>query len=116
MGKRTIAWITALTAIALLGLIATQLYWINNAFTLKQQHFSQSVNEALNNVVYKIEKQNAAAKIKRRLNLRKQGMRWMLESDSLKNDKSESIKIFEEMTTDSAGVVLHKTRKKTMSN
>jgi len=116
MRKYNTGLIAILTAMALVGLIMTQLYWINNAFTLKQQHFSQSVNEALNNVVYKIEKQNAAAKIKRRLNLRKQGMRWMLESDSLKNDKSESIKIFEEMTTDSAGVVLHKTRKKTMSN
>ncbi len=116
MGKHNIGLITILTAIALTGLIITQLYWINNAFTLKQQHFSLSVNEALNNLVYKLEKQNAAAKIKRRLNLRKQGMRWVMQSDSLKNDKSQSIKVFEEMTTDSAGIVLHKTRKKTMSN
>jgi len=116
MGKHHIGWITALTAIALLGLIATQLYWINNAFTLKQQHFSVSVNEALKNVVYKLEKQNAAARIKRRLNFRKQGMRWMQQSDTAKGDASQSIKIFEEMTTDSAGVVLHKTRKKTVSN
>lgn len=117
MRKYHVGWITALTAIALLGLIATQLYWINNAFTLKQQHFSLSVNEALKNVVYKLEKQNAAAKIKRRLNLRKQGMRWMLQSDTVKGgDAGQSIKIFEEMTTDSAGVELHKTRKKTVSN
>lgn len=116
MKKHRIGWITLLTAIALIGLIATQLYWINNAFTLKQQHFSQSVNEALNNVVYKLEKQNAAAKIKRRLNLRKQGMRWMLESDTMKDGSAQSVKIYEELTTDSAGVVLHKTRKKTVSN
>ena len=116
MGKNNIGLITVLTAIALIGLIITQLYWINNAFTLKQQHFSLSVNEALNSVVYKLEKQSAAQKIKRRLNLRKQGMRWMLDPDSARSDKSQSIKVFEEMTTDSAGVVLHKTRKKTMSN
>lgn len=117
MRKHNIGWITALTVMALLGLIGTQLYWINNAFTLKQQHFSLSVNEALKNVVYKLEKQNAAAKIKRRLNFRKQGMRWMLQSDTMKGgDASQSIKIFEEMTTDSAGVVLHKTRKKTVTN
>ncbi len=117
MRKHHIGWITILTGIALLGLIGTQLYWINNAFTLKQQHFSQSVNQALNNVVYKLEKQNAAAKIKRRLNLRKQGMRWMLESDSAKGGvPDQSIKIYEELTTDSAGVVLHKTRKKTVSH
>lgn len=109
-------WITLFTAIALLGLIGTQLYWINNAFTLKQQHFSQSVNEALNNVVHRLEKQSTAAKIKRRLNLRKQGMRWMLESDTMKGGSDQSVKIYEELTTDSAGVVLHKTRKKTVSN
>ena len=84
MKRHNIGLITMLTAIALLGLIITQLYWINNAFTLKQQHFSLSVNEALNNVVYKLEKQNAASKIKRRLSLRKQGMRWMMHSDSAK--------------------------------
>ncbi len=117
MGKLNVGWITFIAGIALIGLIATQLYWINNAFTLKQQHFSASVNEALNNLVYKLEKQNAAAKIKRRLNLRKQGMRWMLQSDTMKSDATQSIKIFEELTTDSAGVILHKTtRKKTMAN
>ncbi|MFI5164388.1 MAG: sensor histidine kinase [Bacteroidia bacterium] len=116
MSRYNIGWITVLAAIALIGLVVTQLYWINNAFTLRQQHFSLSVNDALGNVVYKLEKQNAASKIKRRLNLRKQGMRWMMHSDSLHNDSTQSIKIFEDLTTDSAGVVLHKTRKKTVSN
>jgi two-component system phosphate regulon sensor histidine kinase PhoR len=105
-----------LAGIALLGLIFTQLYWINNAFTMRSQHFSMSVNDALSNVVYKLEKQNAASKIKRRLNLRKQGMRWMLKADSMTSDTSHAIKIFEEMTTDSAGVTVHKTRKKTFRN
>jgi len=111
-----IGLIAALGALALLGLVATQLFWINNAFTLRSQHFSMGVNEALKNTVIKLEKQSAASKIKRRLNLRKQGMRWMLHSDSSRGDSTESIKIFEEMSTDSAGITLHKTRKKTFSN
>lgn len=115
MRKNSIGWITILAATALVGLIATQLYWINNAFTLKQQHFSLSVNEALTNVVNKLEKQSAAAKIKRRLSLRKQGMRWMLESDTTTGAPQQAVKIYEELTTDSAGVVLHKTRKKNVS-
>ncbi|MBI4947210.1 MAG: HAMP domain-containing histidine kinase [Bacteroidetes bacterium] len=115
MGRHNIGLITALTAIALVGLIVTQLYWINNAFTLKKQHFSLGVNEALNSVVYKLEKQNAAAKIKRRLSLRKQGMRWMMHSDSARGDSTQAIKIFEDLTTDSAGVVLHKTGKRTIT-
>ncbi len=116
MRNYNIGLIAVLGALALLGLIATQLFWINNAYTLRSQHFSMSVNEALTNVVYKLEKQNAAAKIKRRLNLRKQGMRWMLHSDSVRGDSSQSIKIFEDLTTDSAGVTVHKTRKNTFSH
>ena len=116
MRTQNIGLIAILGALALLGLIATQLFWINNAFTLRSQHFAMSVNEALNNVVYKIEKQNAASKIKRRLSLRKQGVRWMLHSDSASGDTTHSIKIFEDLTTDSAGVTVHKTRKKAFTN
>src|ERR1051326_2441284 len=99
MRKQNIGILTVLGAVALLGLIATQLFWVNNAFTLRSQHFSMSVTEALNNVVYKLEKQSTASKIKRRLNLRKQGMRWMLHADSANGDTSHAIKIFEDLTT-----------------
>lgn len=116
MTRKSIGLITALAGIALLGLIFTQLYWIQNAFTMRSQHFSMNVNEALKMVVYKLEKHNTASKIKRRLNLRKQGMRWMLKSDTARGDSTRAIKIFEEMTTDSAGVTLHRTRKKTLAN
>ena len=116
MRTQNIGVIAVLGALALLGLVATQLFWINNAFTLRSQHFSMSVNEALNNVVYKLEKQSTASKIKRRLNLRKQGMRWMLHSDSIKGDNDQGIKIFEDLTTDSAGVTVHKTRKNSFAN
>ncbi|MEK6616220.1 MAG: HAMP domain-containing sensor histidine kinase, partial [Bacteroidota bacterium] len=116
MNRHNIGLITALGAIALLGLIATQLFWVNNAFTLKQQHFSMRVTEALNDVVYKLEKQNTASKIKRRLSLRKQGMRWMLHADSMNGDTTHAVKIFEDLTTDSAGVTVHKTRKNVFSN
>ena len=116
MKKYHIGLISIMGAFALLGLIATQLFWINNAFTLRSQYFTQNVNEALNNVVYKLEKKNAAAKIKRRLSLRKQGISWMLHSDSARSDSSRSIKIFEDLTTDSAGVVIRRTKKRTFSN
>ena len=116
MNRHNIGLITTLGAIALLGLIVTQLYWINNAFTLKQQHFSMRVTEALNNVVYKLEKQSTASKIKRRLSLRKQGMRWMRKADSMNGDTTHAIKFFEDLTTDSAGITVRKTRKNVFSN
>lgn len=44
---------------ALLGVLAMQWYFINQSYQLKSQLFDQSVNEALNQVVSKLEKQEA---------------------------------------------------------
>lgn len=43
-------------SIALLGVMAMQLYFFKQSFTLKSQLFDQSVNEALNKVAGKVEK------------------------------------------------------------
>lgn len=116
MKKHHVGLIASLGGVALIGLIASQLFWINNAFVLRSQHFSTSVNDALNNVVYRLQKKDAAAKIKRKLNLRKQGMRWMLHSDSLTGDTTHMVKVFEDLTTDSAGVTVHRARKKIITH
>lgn len=42
--------------IALLGLVAVQVYWINNAMTVRQANFVRSVNEAVDGVTLRIEK------------------------------------------------------------
>lgn len=130
MNKRNIQLIITLVSIALIGLILTQLYWVQNAITLKEQHFEQGVNEALNSVVYKLEKTSTAAKITHKLNFRKQGIRWLMQGDSLHsntqitydttfdngkmklNDKQVHVKIYEEYTSDSNGVVVKKKREK----
>ena len=44
--------------------------------------FRTSVHAALNNVVYKYEKQQAADKITHRMNMRKQGITWLFNKDS----------------------------------
>jgi two-component system phosphate regulon sensor histidine kinase PhoR len=122
-----------MASLALIGLIAIQVYWVNNAVTLGKERFEQSVNEALNNVVYRMEKQMAAAKISKKFNFRKQGIRWFSPQDSLKNsdkfisnsvsDKQKfslqknkvNVKIYEEYAADSSGVVVKKTREKNYS-
>ena len=53
-------------AIALLGVMAMQYYFIRESFRLKSQMFDQSVNEALKNVIYKIEKRDAILFMKRK--------------------------------------------------
>lgn len=130
MKKNGVKVIVILTSLALLGLVAIQAYWINNAITLGRQRFEQNVSEALGNVVSKFEKQLAASRISKKFNFRKQGIRWYSQSDSsssapglttntntdhtklsLKKDKV-NVKIYEEYSSDSNGVVIKKSREK----
>ncbi len=53
-------------SIALLGVMAMQYYFIRESYSLKNQLFDQSVNEALNAVVYKVEKRDADNFIRRK--------------------------------------------------
>ena len=52
--------------IALLGVFVMQLYYIREAYNLKSQLFEQDVNQALNSVVNKVQKRNAALYITKR--------------------------------------------------
>lgn len=134
MNRGNIRIITIMASLALIGLIAIQIYWVNNAITLGNQRFEQSVNEALNNVVLRIEKQSAAAKITQKFNFRKQGIiTASLSNPSSKtkamvcdsmNDNTNcfirnnnvNVKIIEEYSTDSNGVVVKKIRQKEYSS
>lgn len=118
-----------MASLALIGLISIQVYWINNSVEIGKERFEQSVNEALNNVVARMQKQMAAAKITRKFNFRKQGMRYYSPVDTVKpgiqiTDKQLfsvpqnqiSVKIYEEFTADSNGIVTKKTRQKSYSS
>ncbi|QHT66285.1 HAMP domain-containing histidine kinase [Rhodocytophaga rosea] len=67
MKKRQIQLIIASMTLALIGLIAFQLYWINHAIAVKNERFNQSVQEALRTVVTKLEKQEALELVARKL-------------------------------------------------
>ncbi|MEJ2904596.1 sensor histidine kinase [Pedobacter panaciterrae] len=66
MKKRSLWLITGLMTIALLGVFVMQLYYIREAYSLKSQLFEQDVNQALNSVVNKVQKRNAALYITKR--------------------------------------------------
>ncbi|MCD4745810.1 MAG: HAMP domain-containing histidine kinase [Bacteroidales bacterium] len=68
MNKKIFILIIILMSIALLGLSVIQLYWIKNAVKVKEAIFTRSVNEALSNVVYKLEKIETANLFKQRMN------------------------------------------------
>jgi two-component system, OmpR family, phosphate regulon sensor histidine kinase PhoR len=128
MKRFNVKLIIVLAGVAMLGLIVIQIYWIRNAIALNEERFEQNVNEALKNVVYKVEKHSTAAKITRRFNFRKQGIRWLMEQDSLDPDgtiyrqsasdnttykfKSNKfkVKVFEEFISDSSGVITKETK------
>lgn len=59
MNKKSIRGIIALMTVALLGVISLQLYWIFHDIRLKEQQFNQSVNQAMNSVVDRIERTEA---------------------------------------------------------
>lgn len=134
MNKTRLPSITILASLALAGLIAIQVYWVNNAVTLGEERFEQSVNEALNNVVYRMEKLSTAAKLTKKIKFRKQGIRWFSPQDSIKStiqllpdsmsDKQSysllhnkvNVQVFEEFESDSNGVMVKKSREKNYSS
>lgn len=60
MKQRSIRLIIGLMSFALLGVVAMQYYFIRESYTLKSQLFDQAVNDALKNVAFKLEKNEAA--------------------------------------------------------
>ncbi|WP_183567552.1 sensor histidine kinase [Mucilaginibacter sp. SP1R1] len=59
MKKRSIGLIIGLMGFALLGVMAMQLYFLRQSYQMQSELFDRSVNEALNNVVSKVTKQDA---------------------------------------------------------
>ncbi|MAX82450.1 MAG: hypothetical protein CL843_20010 [Crocinitomicaceae bacterium] len=55
MKKEYIKVLISTVSIALLGLIAVQIYWIENALSLQQDEFERNVKDALDRVVNKLE-------------------------------------------------------------
>ena len=67
MNRRVTIVITILTAIVLLGLVGMQLYWIRGAANMREASFRRSVDEAISNVVYKLERIETANRIRQRM-------------------------------------------------
>lgn len=114
--------ISIIAGVALLGLIVIQLFWIKNAIELRRQSFEQSINKVLHNVLHRYEKNEAAKRITKRLKMRKQGIRWLYNNEKSSNsyglilDTSEnniSVKLYEEIETDSNGIITKKSQRKT---
>jgi len=58
MSRRTIRIVIALATVSIVGLFATQLYWMDKAFDLREREFSDRVNMALRSVAMEIMSMN----------------------------------------------------------
>lgn len=64
MKKQYIYLLIGVITSALIGLVVIQLYWIDNAITLKEEGFKRSVRSAISSVSNKLEKIDAAYQLK----------------------------------------------------
>jgi len=56
MSNKNITWLLiCLMCFSVLGLVYIQFYWINEAYTLKEQEFKTQVNDALHSIVKRLE-------------------------------------------------------------
>ena len=63
MNSRIIKLLIVVISCALIGLVSIQLYWIDNAITLKEDEFQKKVSTALIDVVKSLERRELALKI-----------------------------------------------------
>jgi two-component system phosphate regulon sensor histidine kinase PhoR len=67
MKKQHIRWMIALMTVALVGLVASQVYWINHARRVAQERFDQNVQDALQAVVQKLQRQEVLQMVAQRV-------------------------------------------------
>lgn len=56
MNRRVIVYIIISSSVALITLAGMQMYWIRNAIQIREANFKRSVTEAINSVIYTLEK------------------------------------------------------------
>ena len=115
MSKYNLGIISVLVGVALVALIAVQIYWIQSSVKLKEEEFERSVNEALKSTANKLEKIAYSNKISKKIKLRKQGVKITkpaLKTVANPSGKDVQVRIFEELSTDSCGVVTSKMSQK----
>ncbi len=94
--------ISFLAGAALIGLCIVQYYWIDSAVKQRRENFEQDVHDVLAQVSYKYGRQRAAARIRRQLNYRKQGVLLPITTESTPINK---VSVMEEYASDSNGFI-----------
>lgn len=64
MNNKRILFTILIMSLSLIVLVGLQIYWIENAIKVREANFLSSINQAVSNVVYKLEKIELARQIK----------------------------------------------------
>ena len=115
MNKNNLGIISTLVGLALVTLIAIQIYWIKSSVKLKEEEFERSVKEALKSTASKLERLEQKNKVSKKIKLRKQGVRITkpgLVTAANPSGNDVQVRIFEELSTDSSGVITSKMSQK----
>ena len=91
MNKKVIILIIVLMSVALLGLMSIQVYWIRNAVIVKEAGFVRGVNEAISNVVLRIEKIEMINKYQSQFTIKPNRLSYQNYQDSIRKDFFEDL-------------------------
>lgn len=108
MVRQNLTFLTILVSLAIIALVAVQLFWIKNAILLKEDEFKRGVYEALFNTSEKLEKITNSNRIKTKIKLYKYGVAKRCASDTtfpLTNTDKIKVRILEEFSIDTNGVI-----------
>jgi len=65
MKRKNIVLIIIFISIAMVGLVGMQLYWISNAMMLERNNFNRRVNDAISQVIFRLEKYEIADQLRK---------------------------------------------------
>ncbi len=82
MNRKAFILIIVAMAMALIGLVIIQSYWIKNTITVKEAVFVRDVNAAMSNVVQQLERIETANQLKKRNDLYEDRQEWLESLDS----------------------------------
>ena len=95
MNKKIFTGLVVFMAISILGIIAVQLVWMNNAIQVKNELFSRSVNDALNSTAKKMENRQNLNMVNRMIF--SDSLRWHNDGENYDCSKPVDFQLFTTM-------------------
>lgn len=86
MNKNLITLIIVIVSIVLLSLTVVQFYWVKNAISVERTNFENKVNEAVSNVVFRLEKIETFSNLQKTMNSQARVASFFSSMDSINRD------------------------------